>query len=335
MKTGRLLALQLLVIGILPILCFAQDDQIYDFSISEEYLTQLAGNGIEPVLQVHVDARTKRVHTLGSDCEIHMATTPQAPALASFPKVVVEPPNVCKFPPPGVQVASETSLRDKIWPAYLDSHVMGKNCDVQGFPRIFTEHAEGAPDPANPNHVLEIHPALSIDCGGESLSFLSFLSYIPGMRAIKPSTAASCIKQRQLKVRYADGQYQFQEGGGQCGNFAIVELSNLNAAWIRKVKGGHSAIARVSADGASTATLKIYTLEGTKADSWLADAMQNGVGNARILVHGMFTYDYFSILKTVRTPDGQWTHPSGWEEVKFPLALVVFGKAQTPPWEEQ
>lgn len=335
MRKNRVTTVALLAMAILPIVCAAQDNQIYDFSISEQYLAQLADSGIQPVLQVHMDARTKRVHTLDADCEIHIATTPQGPALGSLPSVIVEPPNVCKFPPPGAQVTSETVLRNKTWPAFLDSHVMDKSCEVQGFPRIFTEHAQGNPDPANPNHVLEIHPALSINCEGEQLSFSSFLTYIAGMRAIKPSTAASCISQRQLNVRYAAEQYEFQEGGGQCGNFAIVEISSLNTAWIRKIKGGHSAIARVTADGASTATLKIYTLDGTKMDSWLADAMQNGIGNNRILLHGMLTYDYFSILKAVRTMDGQWTRPSEWEVVKFPLALVVFGQAQTPPWKEQ
>lgn len=334
MANLRLAVVMLLVLGI-PTICCAQEDQTYDFSISEQYLTILADNGIQPVLQVHTDARTNRVHTLDSDCEIHMATTPNGPVLGSLPKVVVEPPNVCNFPPPGVRATSLTLLRNKIWPSFLDSHIMGKDCDVQGFPRIFTEHAQGTPDPANPNHVFEIHPALSITCDAEPISFSNFLSYIPGMRAIKPSTAASCISQRQLKVRYAEGQYEFKENGGQCGNFAIVEVSSLNPAWIRKIKGGHSAIARVSADGTSTTTLKLYTLDGTTIDSWLGDAMQNGVGNGRIVLHGLFTYDYFSILKTVRTTDGQWIHPSEWESIKFPLALVLFGQAQTPPWNDQ
>lgn len=334
MRNIRVTAVALLALGIFPIVCAAQDDHVSDFSISEPYLTQLSESGIQPVVRVHMDARTKRVHQLAADCEIHIATTPEGPALGSFPNVVVEPPYVCKFPPPGTHAPSETALRDKIWPELLDSVVMGKDCEVQGFPRIFTEHAQGEPDPANPNHVFEIHPALSITCNDKQLLFLDFLTYVPRMRTIKPATAASCISQRKLTVRYADGQYEFQEDGGQCGNFAIVEVSSLKAAWIQKIKGGHSAIARVTADGASTATLKIYTLDGTKIDTWLTNVMKNGTGNDRVLLHGMFTYDYFSILKAVRTTDGQWTHPSEWKEVKFPLALVVFGQPQTPPWEE-
>lgn len=334
MKNVRLAVVLLLALGLSSI-CRAQDNQVYDFSISEQYLKSLADSGIQPVLHVHTDARTRRVHTLPSDCEIHMATTPDGPALGSLTKVVVEPPNVCKFPPPDTSPTSETQLREQIWPEYLDAHVIGKDCDVQGFPRIFTEHAQGHPDPANPNHVFEIHPALAITCGAGHISFASFLSYLPNMRAVLPSTASSCINDRELWVRYADGQYEFQEKGGRCGNFAVVEVSSLNSAWIHKIKGGHSAIARVSADGTSTATLKIYTLDGTQIDSWLADAMQNGVGSGRILLHGLFTYDYFSIVKAVRTTDGQWKHAGDWVKVDFPLALVVYGQAQSPPWSEE
>jgi len=327
----RLVFLFALVVGLARPYVLAQNGDYFDFVISETYLNQLAREGILPAVAVHMDARTKKVHTLAADCEIHMATTP-ADQLGDPPSIVVEPPNVCKFPPPNSPKTTETNLRNVIWPKLFDKWVMGKDCEVTGFPRIFTEHAQGAADPANPNHVLEIHPAMAIRCGSYQLDFTSFLTALPGMRAVKPDTAVSCISQRKLEVRYADEQYQFREEGGQCGNFAIVEVSNLNPKWVHAVKGGHSAIARVSADGKSLTTLKIYTLTGTKADGWLGSYKKGG--NARLFLHGMFTFDYFAILRTVRTPDGQWTHPSDWQVVKFPLAFVVFGEAETAPWEE-
>src|SRR5215467_6166498 len=76
---------------------------------------------------------------------------------------------------------------------------------------------------------------------------------------------------RALSVRFKDGQYEFlQHAGTGCGNFAIVEVGALNPAWIRATTGGHSAIARVSADGTTRVSLKIYTLAGTAIDTWLA-----------------------------------------------------------------
>jgi hypothetical protein len=113
-----------------------------------------------------------------------------------------------------------------------------------------------------------------------------------------------------------------------------VEVGNLNAAWIKAVKGGHSAIARISADGKSRATLKIYTLAGSKADDRLANFSQTGTGNARLLLHGLFTYDYFSILRAIEGSDGNLTRPDTWKKVSFPLAFVVFGDTDTVPWEE-
>jgi len=311
--------------------------ETYDFAISEAFLKQLAeGSTIQPVLKVRMNARTRRVHTLADDCEIHMAATPQGLELGWPPDIVVEPPNLCKFPPVGTKgKPSEKKLREEIWPKHLDDKVMGKTCDVKGFPRIFTEHAQGAGDPANPNHVFEVHPALSITCEGEEVSFASFLTYFPGMRAVKPATAVSCIDRRKLEVRYEDGQYVFREDGGQCGNFAIVEVGSVNPDWIRKIDGGHSAIARVSPDGKSRTTLKIYTLSGSDADKWLAEVKKQGQGSERRFLHGMFTYDYYSIVKSIRTRDGNWLKPDQWTQVEFPLAFVVFGAAQSAPWEEE
>lgn len=319
-----------MILALAAPLAMAQEDT-YDFSVSETYLTQLSKDGILPTIQVHVDARTKKVHLLAADCEIHMATTPKG-ELASPPSVVVEPPNVCKFAPPDTPTTTESRLRNVVWPNKLDDWVIGQDCEVTGFPRIFTEHAQGAGDPANPNHVLEIHPVLSIKCGSNQLDFTSYLVAIPGMRAVKPDTAASCISQRTLEVRYADGQYEFREAGGQCGNFAIVEVQNIKPDWIRKLKGGHSAIARVSADGQSITTLKIYTLEGTKADQWLGNIDPHA--NARLLLHGMFTYDYFSIIRSIESSDGSLGKPADWTPVKHPLAFVVFGPTDTVPWTE-
>jgi hypothetical protein len=145
-------------------------------------------------------------------------------------------------------------------------------------------------------------------------------------------TATSCI-QRTLEVRFKHSQYEFRDGPERCGNFAIVEVTNINSDWVREVKGGHSAIARVSADGQSNTTLKLYTLAGSSADAWLAGVKQSGLGLDRKLLHGIFTYDYKSIVKTLR-PAATWLKPINWTSVKFPIAFVVFGDTQTVPWEE-
>jgi hypothetical protein len=104
--------------------------------------------------------------------------------------------------------------------------------------------------------------------------------------------------------------------------------------WVQKISGGHSAIARVSLDGSSRTTLKIYTIDGSKADDWLASVKANGLGDDRVYLHGMFSYDYFAFVRTARTREGQWINPTEWTKVKFPLALLVFGMPDGAPWED-
>lgn len=329
--------------------CRAQDpddehQQAPDFSLSQPFLQFLQENGIQPVLRIKMEHRTNTVHPLKSDCEMHIAGMPEnigAAELGDPSAIVVEPPNMCKIPPVGfTKKVSEKKLREEVWPNTMDEVVIGQTCEVRGFPRIFTEHASGGEDTGgpNPNHVLEVHPAISIKCGARELNFTKALSFIPGMRAIKPASARSCIEQRQLWVRFNsdDNTYEFRESGGQCGNFAIVEVGKLNRKFVQKVKGGHSAIARVSADGLSRSSLKIYTLEGTGEDGWLAKVRESGTGNQRKLIHGMLTYDYFALVRILRNREtGEWQKPAKWTPVLFPLALVIFGEADQAPWSDE
>jgi hypothetical protein len=276
-----------------------------------------------PVLLTH---RTAKVHPLASDCEMHLAGKPTEFDLGTPEFIVVEPPNLCKNQAPG----------GGSWPDLFDQKVIGKDCVATGYPRIFTEHAQGGSEEgANPNHVFEIHPALKISCGNDTISFESYLIYYEGMRAIKPASANNCVRSRTVSVRYGEDRYEFTEdGGGNCGNFAIIEVGYVDPKWVRTIGGGHSAIARVSLDGQSRTTLKIYTLRGSGADKWLAKVQSSGEGGDRVYLHGMLTYDYFAFVKAVRSEDKQWRHPTEWMNVPYPFALVVFGMPESAPWED-
>lgn len=304
----------------------------FDFSISRAFLEKLEnGHSIKASFDLSLGEHSG-IHPLQSDCEMHIVGTPTGTGVAWPNAVIVEPPNLCKFDPEGNQT-EDTSA----WLATFDD-LAGQQCQVTGFPRIFTEHASGAAGPSNPNHVLEVHPALSITCSNQQLSFEPFLTAFAGMRAISSSTASSCINDRQLEVRYDNNsqQYLFRESGGRCGNFAIVEVDAVNPSWIRSIGGGHSAIARVTADGQTTATLKLYTLSPSAVDTWLgALASQSGGSQFSKLLHGLFTYDYYAIDKVVHPRGGEWQTMSDWTRVPFPLAFVAFGESDTAPWSEE
>lgn len=304
----------------------------FDFSLTPAFLRTLESNkSISFTTNLKLGSHSG-VHPINGDCEVHLAGFPVTEPFGSPSAFIVEPPNLCHFNTSGA-VASDTSD----WLTEFDG-LKGKSCSVTGFPRIFTEHASNGGEPSNPNHVLEIHPALTIDCGaGQRFDFSPFLTALPGMRAIAPSTTTSCITQRHLFVRFdsTSQQYLFREEGGRCGNFAVVEVVRVFQQSIRTVGTGHSAILRVSPDGQSDTTLKIYTEAGSQIDSWLTKQQSNPTPEERVFIHGLFTYDYFAIQRTLHPLNAAWLQPADWVQVRFPLAFVAYGQTNSAPWSDE
>lgn len=140
-------------------------------------------------------------------------------------------------------------------------------------------------------------------------------------------------------VRYHDvdgeDQYEFfQDRPANCGNFVIVEVSSVPQEWIQATGGGQTAIGRVTANGSTTVTLKLYAVEGTPAADWFARLKkgEQHMDDPR-LVHGVLTYDYFSMIRAIGDQaDGALDKPPDWVEVRFPLALVILGPTDVVPW---
>lgn len=308
----------LALLAFAPPLSAADEDKIPDFSISEAFLKNLATQDtINFKIKLRLDHRTAKVHPIDQDCEIHVATKALTGQL--FPSgAVVEPPNLCKETPPG---AAGTT-----WLKVFDDQVMTKECEVTGFPRLFTEHAGGAAKPANPNHFFEVHPALAIKpvSGEQGLDFQTFLKFHQGLPSIKSTSAASCLEKRKLFIRREKGKFFFKEEGGQCGNFIKAEAT-IPQEWIRKINGGFSALARVTPPEEATFSLKIYGMDGTPGGT-LLESLKTQPDDRRIFLHGLLTYDYFAIVRAARQQDGTWLKIPNWKPVPFPLALVIFGE---------
>ena len=311
----------------------AQAD-VPDFSIAPEYLEMLRKGGtIQPTIRFDLGGHSG-LHAINKDCEMHIAGEPADKALGDPNAFIIEPPNLCKVGPDGNPASMSSE-----WATIFDG-VKGETCDVTGFPRIFTEHAKTGGDPnSNPLHMYEMHPTTQIKCASQTLKFGSnYVRGFQGMTSIKPTSATSCIQKRGLNVRFNSDEkmYEFQEvGGGTCGNFATIELDNIPAQFIQDVGNGHSAIARESADGESTDSLKIYTLGGTDIDTFLAQLKQSKKQQRKIVL-GLFTYDYFAIQKVLFNPTTKvWSKPADWTEVPFPLAFVVYGEMEEAPFEEE
>ncbi len=285
------------------------------------------------------------VHTLASDCELHAAAEPASGTAPADPGgVVVEPPNVCKLANPALSKTGKLGAR---WTRYFDDNITGKTCDVVGFPRLFSEHAAGGEaGSSNPDHVVEIHPAISISCGGSTLDMASQLKIFAGMRQISDASAVACLDQRKLYVRQRGSgdniRYEMEEegakgGGGRCGNFVVVD-AHVTKAYIRKLTNGgdHVALADAWVGESGPFALKIYTYAGTKPDDAIAklDANTKKSASVELELHGVLTYDYFTIAGVVQEDKGgghyDWKSASALQdyvEVPHPLALVVFGIA--------
>jgi hypothetical protein len=283
------------------------------------------------------------VHAVGADCELHVAAKlPGNRTLGSPAGIVVEPPNVCKKRVPQLTPGGQLGAR---WAKYFDDHVTGANCEVAGFPRIFSEHAQGGEaGSSNPDHVIEIHPATSISCGGTTLDFLPLLTVVPGMRRITDNSAVACLDSRKLYVRLRGGvaqpRYEFLEegakgGNGRCGNFIVVD-AHVSKEYIRALSNGtdHVALARVWIGESGPFPLKLYTYAGTPADAAIAALLASAdeSESVEMSLHGLLTYDYFTIVQTLQEDDGsggfRWKSAmKDYAEVSHPLALVVFGAA--------
>jgi hypothetical protein len=284
-----------------------------------------------------------QVHPAGSDCELHVAAKLPGNRTVGTPSgLVIEPPNVCKLRVPQLAPGGQLGAR---WTGYFDDHVTGESCEVTGFPRIFSEHAAGGKaNSSNPDHVVEIHPATSLSCNGETIDFLPLIKVVPGMKKITDNSTAACLEQRRLFVRLRGGsaqpRYEFLEegakgSGGRCGNFVVVD-AHLNKDYIRTLSNGndHVALASVWVGESGPYPLKVYTYAGTPVDSAIATLMANPDEGAslELSLHGLLTYDYFTITQKLQEDKGGGVF--GWreilrdfEEVSHPLALVVFGEA--------
>lgn len=297
------------------------------YRLTQAYVHELANqNSLRFELPVKIQGRTNSVHSAADDCEMHLAGS--SGVKIGFPgKVVVEPPNLCAFAPPAALGTS--------WGNVFDNHVLNLDCTAVGFPRLYAEHLANGTSPANPPHMVEIHPAITLRCGADTIDFSSFLTIVPDMAAIQESSTEQCLSGYQLWVRRnaTKQEYEFFERRpNRCGNFAVLSAV-VDPRYVRSISGGHASIAQVSTSQAGPFPLKLYSYDGTPEDATIAQIgnSNNEEPGETLELHGLLSVDYFSVLKTVRTQAGTWRAVSSWTPVEFPLAMVVFGKAIPSP----
>jgi hypothetical protein len=317
--------------SLLTLFLFCQITLAQSFTMNPSFLTKMIElNTIQPTFSVRINAHGP-LHSLATDCEMHVAGTPQNVSLGNPSAIIVEFPNWCEFNPQGNLGDSFNTLKTK-WDTFATNNLDQKTCDVTGFLRIFTEHASSGGGATNPDHAYEYHPALSMKCGSNSFSFQDMLRASEGLRHISNGAASSCLSGRQLQVKFAHNRYEFFEsGGGTCGNFVIVRVSSVNAAQSLTIDGGHYAVVKATANGQTTSGVGLYTLSGSPLDSWLANAISHGgIGSSTKVVHGVFTYNWQSIINSLKKPDGTLRRPTALTNIQPSLAIIAYGETTAP-----
>jgi hypothetical protein len=291
----------------------------FDFSISGEvaalFEKQFAVSAFQvPVAILHVGA----VHPEHADCEANLSARlngikPGIPGL-----IVVEPPNLCKSRP-----AEVGATEDVPWRQWFDRHALNTSCKVVGFVRLFNEHrvsaSKGIGDnegSSNPQHVVEIHPAMSIYCGNDTLDLSKGVRGITAMHFATAATTELCIRNYKISARWSTerDEIQFKLEQPRCPNWAKMHIYEVFQ--VKENSNGHKLQVSGSPGTADEAqTLTFYSLKGSAFD----DAVIAGRRQFSDL-QTLLTIDPAKVTAIARAKSREWGY------LRDPIAFVVFGE---------
>jgi hypothetical protein len=325
----------LCVVVICP-LTFAQsnnDQHESRFELTEDFVRN---QWRHPIREIDVIPEgTGPVHDPEPDCEVHIGSRLKDASVSDFPRVVLEPPNVCK----------DTSKSKAQWRNFYEG-ATGKNCTAIGFIRVWPEHLNNGNGPSNPPHFMELHPLRQLECtSGPKIDLRGRLKAFPDLgykdaqlvdvifrtfklwirRVPNPNSPALTIVEFDYTACDRD---QVKCGHGSVPNFARVTIRVLPGT-VRPVPGTGSeesfktALVRAQPHSDDEGEVvhadltKVYALEGTD----FSNALKDGGPEQDVL--GIFTVDSLSVIKTLDKMKQAGT--DDWTEVSFPVALIVFG----------
>lgn len=299
------------------------------FEMTEAFLRAWARDPVRD-LDVKLDCAGP-VHNPVNDCEIHVSAELVDPSISDFQHVVIEPPNLCKD-----KGSSMSNWRKRL------NQLKDRECTSGGFIRAWPEHLTPSSICSNPAHFMEVHPALTLDCGtNNSFDFTPLLEAHKDLGFKKPAIVRKMLGMKLWVCKGCTGaegmnaiafDYCYNEPcpGGPASNFgrftARVVRETIRPEAGKTLDGFATGIARVKAKGSTSnqfRMLKLYAFEGTSFyDDLLAQRGKSGnVPTWDIL--GIFAIDPFSVLRTIdddRFTEGEWT------EVDYPVTLAVYGR---------
>jgi hypothetical protein len=322
--------LPLVVLGMLVASAGAAQEHESRFEFTEAFVKDWGHHPVRD-LQAMLDCAGP-VHPAEQDCELHIGAHLVDPSIGDFAGIVLEPPSICADG--GVT-----------WRTTINAF-KNESCVGRGFLRAWPEHLASGSGCSNPNHILEVHPLLTLTCGNhEPLSFADKLRVVDNLGYKNPSTVNKMLSLRlwvcrtcapsggdlaPLAFDYCFGKQCTRE---QASNFARFKTriitSTIRPKTGETLEGFASVIARVlpidangNATGSRMQLLKLYALEGSTFYTSLL-ALRSVAAPDDLDLIGIFTIDPFSILKTLEQPS-----EDDWILVPYPVALVVFGAVE-------
>ena len=328
MNKGRAWVLVILAI-LIPVSISAQEHES-QFEFTEAFLRDWAQHPVRDVA-VKLDCAGP-VHPAAQDCELHIGAQFADPSIGDFQGVVLEPPSVCADG--GAKVRSTIN----------EFH--NASCVGHGFLRAWPEHLTSGSGCSNPNHILEVHPMLTLRCGTSSpLDFTTGLRVAQGLGYKGPSIVNKMLSLRlwvcrtcaasggdlaPLAFDYCFGKNCTREQASNFARFrARVIASTIRPVAGKTLEGFATAIARVlpvdqqgKPSGGRMQLLKLYALEGSPFHTTLL-GLRDTAHPADLDLIGIFTIDPFSVLKVIEQPTEE-----DWVAVPYPVALIVFGTTE-------
>jgi len=343
LRTVLLAAIATCFIGKLP-LALAQsnhDEHQSRFELTESFIRDEWRHPIR-ALGV-VPEGTGPVHNPQDDCEVHIGARLLDDSISDFPRLVLEPPSVCK----------DTSKSKAAWRKFYEG-ATDKNCTAIGFLRAWPEHLDNGAGASNPPHFMEMHPLRQLECNsGPKIDLRTRLKAFPDMGYKDAALVDVIFRTFRLWVRRVPNpdsdalttiQFDYSvcdRDEQKCGNHTSVpnfaRLSVHAIANTLRTAGGDGseeqfktvivrAQPHIEEEGEAVRShlTKLYALSGT--DFFDALTTGNPALSSEQDVLGIFTIDSLAVIKTLDQMKQKNT--DDWTEVSFPIAIIVFGLEQ-------
>lgn len=324
-----------------PALTFAQpnrDEHESRFELTEAFIRNEWRHPIR-ALGV-IPEGTGPVHGAVDDCEVHIGSRLQDVSISDFPRLVLEPPSVCK----------DRSRSSKEWRKFYDG-ATDKNCTAIGFIRAWPEHLDNGAGDSNPPHFMEMHPLRQLECNpGPKIDLRSRLKAFPDMGYKDAALVDVIFRTFRLWIRRVPNpdsetlttvEFDYSvcdRDEHKCGNHTSVpnfaRLSIRALPNTLRTAGGNGseeefktlivrAQPHIEEEGEVVRAhlTKLYALSGT--DFFSALTAGGSALNSDQDVLGIFTIDSLSVIKTLDKMKQDRTDE--WTEVSFPVAIIVFG----------